>query len=49
MSEAEFERRLAELDRLLNDPEVRLDADRVWVLLAEMARMPTPRPAAART
>jgi hypothetical protein len=38
MSEAEYERRMAELDRLLNDPEVRLDADRVWALLAEMSR-----------
>jgi hypothetical protein len=38
MSEAEYDRRMAELDRLLNDPEVRLDADRVWTLLAEMSR-----------
>jgi hypothetical protein len=47
MSEAEFERRQAELDRLLNDPEVRLDADRVWALLAEMARVAAPRPTRA--
>jgi hypothetical protein len=38
MSEAEIERRMAELDRLLNDPETRMDADRVWSLLAELAR-----------
>ncbi len=38
MSEAEIERRTAELDRLLNDPETRMDADRVWTLLAELAR-----------
>ncbi|MBP0462486.1 peptide chain release factor 1 [Roseomonas sp. PWR1] len=47
MSEAEYERRLAELDRLLNDPEVRLDADRVWALLAEMSRVAAPRTAPA--
>jgi hypothetical protein len=44
MSEAEIARRMAELDRLLNDPETRMDADRVWVLLAELA----PPPQAAR-
>ena len=38
MSEAEIERRMAELDRLLNDPDVRMDADRVWTLLAEITR-----------
>ncbi|BDG74964.1 peptide chain release factor 1 [Roseomonas fluvialis] len=42
MSEAETERRMAELDRLLNDPETRMDAHRVWVLLAELARPPEP-------
>jgi hypothetical protein len=38
MSDAELERRMAELDRLLNDPEVRMDPDRVWTLLAEIRR-----------
>lgn len=38
MSETEIERRMAELDRLLNDPDVRMDADRVWTLLAEISR-----------
>jgi hypothetical protein len=38
MSDAETERRMAELDRLLNDPETRMDAHRVWALLAELAR-----------
>ncbi|WP_198371627.1 peptide chain release factor 1 [Roseomonas rosulenta] len=42
MSEAEIERRMAELDRLLNDPETRMDAHRVWALLAELARQPQP-------
>jgi hypothetical protein len=39
MTEREFEAKLSELDRLLNDPEVRLDPHRVWALLAEIARM----------
>lgn len=42
MSEAEFERRMAELDRLLNDPDVRMDPDRVWTLLAEISRGAAP-------
>jgi hypothetical protein len=29
---------LAELDLLLNDPDVPLQSDRVWALLGEMAR-----------
>lgn len=45
MSEAEIERRMAELDRLLNDPEVRMDPDRVWALLAEISQgASAPRP-----
>lgn len=44
MSEAETKRREAELDRLLNDPETRMDAERVWAILAEMTRdKPQPR------
>jgi hypothetical protein len=42
MSEAEAERRMAELDRLLNDPETRMDAHRVWALLAELAAAADP-------
>ena len=37
MTELEFEAKLAELDRLLNDPEVRMDPARVWSLLAELS------------
>ena len=37
MTERDFEAKLAELDRLLNDPEVRMDPDRVWTLLAEIS------------
>ena len=36
MSEGEKARKLAELDRLLNDPLSRLDPHRVWQLLAEI-------------
>lgn len=37
MTEREFQAKLAELDRLLNDPETRMDPDRVWALLAEIS------------
>ena len=37
MSEVEIEKKLAELDRLLNDPDTRMDPDRVWSLLAEIS------------
>jgi hypothetical protein len=39
--------KLAELDRLLNDPEQRFDPERVWVLAAQLApsdAMAAPRP-----
>lgn len=46
MTEVDFEAKLAELDKLLNDPEVRMDPDRVWTILAEIrgkdARTPMP-------
>jgi hypothetical protein len=37
MTDAEIDARLAEVDRLLNDPEVRLDPGRVWNLLAALS------------
>lgn len=47
MTEAELDAKLAELDRLLNDPDVRLDPERVWTLLAELTppEAVLPRPA----
>lgn len=49
MTESEVQAKLAELDQLLNDPEVRLDPHRVWTLLAELSAQPlgkrTARPA----
>jgi hypothetical protein len=37
MSTAEYRRKLDELDRLLNDPDVPMQPDRVWSLLADVA------------
>jgi hypothetical protein len=36
MSGSEITRKLAELDRLLNDPEIRVDSHRVWALVQEL-------------
>lgn len=44
MTETEFEAKLAELDRLLNDPETRMDPHRVWALLAEVSQRVTGLP-----
>jgi hypothetical protein len=51
MTEREIEAKQAELDRLLNDPDTRMDADRIWTLLAEIssAIMPPATPAAQST
>ena len=43
MSDAEIDAKLVELDRLLNDPEVRMDPHRVWSLLAQVSRPAAPR------
>ena len=37
MTEPEYGRKFDELDRLINDPEVPIQPDRVWSLLAELA------------
>lgn len=37
MTDREFQAKLAELDRLLNDPDIRMDPHRVWTLLAEIS------------
>ena len=34
--------RLAEIDRLLNDPDSRMEPDRVWTLLDELAGLNVP-------
>ncbi len=38
MTDTEYNRKLDELDRLLNDPEVPMEPARVWMLLAEIAQ-----------
>jgi hypothetical protein len=38
MSTAEYSRKLDELDRLLNDPDVPIQPDRIWSLLADVSR-----------
>ncbi|MBO0710831.1 MAG: peptide chain release factor 1 [Acetobacteraceae bacterium] len=48
MQDEEYQRKLDELDRLLNDPEVPMEPLRVWSLLAELshpARSSLNRPA----
>lgn len=37
MSDEDYDRKLDELDRLLNDPEVSMQPARVWSLLAELS------------
>ena len=41
MTDAEYSRKLDELDRLLNDPDVPMEPARVWSLLAELAQRDT--------
>jgi hypothetical protein len=38
MTERDFDSKLSELDRLLNDPDVSLEPSRVWSLLAEVSQ-----------
>jgi hypothetical protein len=38
MTQHDFDRKVAELDRLLNDPDTRMEPDLVWSLLAEVSR-----------
>ena len=39
MEDADFDAKLDELDRLLNDPDVPMQPARVWALLAEVSRV----------
>ncbi len=38
MTECDENSKLAELDRILNDPDVPMEPARVWALLAEISR-----------
>jgi hypothetical protein len=48
MTQQDFERKLDEVDRLLNDPAVPLEPSRVWSLLAEVKQHDMARYAKAR-
>lgn len=48
MTQQDFERKLDEVDRLLNDPAVQLEPGRVWSLLAEVKQPDMARYAKAR-
>ena len=37
MTDAEYARKLDEVDRILNDPDVPMEPNRIWSLLAEIA------------
>ena len=38
MDDADYDRKLDELDRLLNDPDSKMEPEKVWSLLAEISR-----------
>jgi hypothetical protein len=38
MTDTDYARKLEELDRLLNDPDVPMEPAKVWSLLAEIAQ-----------
>jgi len=38
MTDADYARKLDELDRLLNDPDVPMQPRRIWALLADVSR-----------
>ena len=38
MTDADYARKLDELDRLLNDPDVPMEPAKVWSLLAEISQ-----------
>ena len=42
MTDAEYSRKLDELDQLLNDPDVPMQPDRIWSLLADVSRRDLP-------
>jgi predicted ATPase len=37
-TDSDFDRKVAQLDRLLNDPETQMEPDLIWSLLAEVSR-----------
>jgi hypothetical protein len=49
MTELDYARKLDEVDRLLNDPDVKMEPARVWSLLAEIAQRDAAVVVAARS
>jgi hypothetical protein len=47
MTETEMESALSELDRLLNDPDVRMDPARVWALAETLSAQGASAPRSA--
>ncbi len=48
MTKRDFDRKVEQLDRLLNDPDVRMEPELIWALLAEVSRFErAPAPLAA--
>jgi len=43
MTDAEYRRKLDELDQLLNDPDVPMQPDRIWSILADVSRRDLPQ------
>jgi hypothetical protein len=44
MTRIEYNRKLDELDRLLNDPDVPMQPDRIWSLLADVSQWDLTKP-----
>ena len=44
MTDVEYSRKLEELDRLLNDPTVPMQPDRIWSLLEDVSGRKAPSP-----
>lgn len=42
MTQKDFDQKLDEVERLLNDPDVELEPSRVWSLLDEVSRQSQP-------
>jgi hypothetical protein len=40
MTELDYDSKLKELDQILNDPDVTMEPNRVWSLLAEVSQKP---------
>ena len=38
MDDGDYDRKLDELDRMLNDPDSKMEPEKVWSLLAELSR-----------